>query len=620
MCGIAGITDFSGTLANQSITSMLSMMARRGPDAESTKTWQHTVLGHRRLAILDLSEAGLQPMLSDDSQIGIVFNGCIYNFLELRKELQQLGHNFRSTTDTEVLLRGYQQWGIADLLPKLRGMFAFCIWDAAIQTLFMARDRLGVKPLYFLIENQRLAFASTLPALLTATNKRQLNELSLLHYLEYGFVSDSSSIYKDVGKIQPGHWASWSLSGFSTQCYWNLRVGEHQAIHFDEAVEKTEHLLLESVRHRLVSDVPIGALLSGGVDSTLICWALTKLNTNVRCFTIGTPGHETDESGEALATARALGLETTIIEVHETLDLPLDDLFTAYSEPFSPESALGMMSLAQVVKNDATVLLTGDGGDELFLGYSFMRNAWRAQKLARFLPKGSDQLWQTLRPSIGHGGPLRRAQSFLSYSFGGLGAFARLHDGLPLLRAKGILGERLAFLELHARSIPPSMESARCLLDELLRFHQSRHFTGEFLPKVDGATMFYSLEARSPMLDHVLWEFGNSLPYAIRCQGGNLKAVLRAIVGRRISQEVAARKKRGFSIPVQDWLSTRWANHRHMLREHSLLAEDGWLQREALNRMIGDRFETRAVPVQLWRIVLLESWYRRSKTPPAAVL
>ncbi len=592
----------------------MARLERRGPDSEGFAAWPGAALGHRRLAILDLSAAGHQPMLSEDGRVGLVFNGCIYNFLELRADLEKLGHRFRSQCDTEVLLRGFLEWGIDELAPRLRGMFAFGVWDSASETLTLVRDRLGVKPLIYCERGREIAFASTLPALRAAGFGGDTDPAAVLDLLESGFVLDNHAILDGVRKLPPASILEWRGGRTALRQYWRLpEADESSPIRFEEAVEETERLIVESVRLRLISDVPIGALLSGGVDSALVCWAMRELNANIKAFTVRAPGDPSDESPAAAATARTLGI------AHEIVDMPgaefsLDEMGNAYGEPFACESAQAMLWVSRAVKRMATVLLTGDGGDDVFLGYEFMRTAWWAQKVARGLPAAAGPAWRAVRWMVPRRGRLKRLASFVDYSTGGIGPHARAHDGLPYYERRNMLGERLAALKLPERQVPDSMDSARRLLYDLLDYHKRIHFTSEFMPKVDGGTMYYSIEARAPFLDQKLWEFAASLPPAIRFHGGALKAVLREIARRRVGAEVAQRAKRGFTVPMERWLATRWSGLLDELRGDTVLEREGWIRRGSLEEPLRQAIERGWVPAQLWRLLVLEHWLRTSRS------
>jgi asparagine synthase (glutamine-hydrolysing) len=615
MCGIAGAV-FGGDpqSAESAVRSMLPAMARRGPDGEGLSAMAGASLGHRRLAILDLSPAGAQPMLSQDGLIGLVFNGCIYNFREVRAELEQRGCRFRSQCDTEVILEGYRAWGIDALMPRLRGMFAFAIWDQPLQKLTLVRDRLGVKPLVYRAWSENIAFASTAGALRLAGLAGELDPQSVLEYLEFGFVTDARSIFSGLRKLPPATILEWKNGKSSQRVYWTLpEFGQSRGIGFEEAVEETERLIIEAVRTRLISDVPVGSLLSGGIDSSLICWALSKLNADIQAFTVGAPGDPSDESEDARQIAGRLGVSHQIVNLDSDAPPPLEELVDAFSEPFGCTSALGMLRASQAVRNKATVLLTGDGGDDVFLGYSFFHNAWKAQRLARMLPPGSTHLWSGIRPMLNRNGRIGRAKNFLDYAAGGIGAYARVRDGLPYYQRRGILGEKLRGRSVGVREVPASAASAKKLVAELFDFQRRNHFGSEFLPKVDGATMYYSVEARSPLLDQSIWEFAAQIPAEVHFHGGNYKAILREIARRHIGPEVAFRRKQGFTIPVENWLSSQWSGRLEELRGDTLLTRQGWLEQHALAPVVDKALAAGKIPIQLWHLIVLEEWLRRQQ-------
>jgi asparagine synthase (glutamine-hydrolysing) len=595
---------------------MMSALERRGPDGEGVESWEAAVLGHRRLAIFDLSEAGRQPMDSADGRVSVVFNGAVYNFRPLRAELEARGHHFRSQTDTEVLVEGYREWGIDALVERLRGMFAFGLWDERARKLFLVRDRLGVKPLVYAARpDGTLAFASTVRALRRGGFAGELDERAVAEFLEFGYVTDDRTIYQGVSKVPAATILEWSEGGaLRAREYWSPpEARSDSGVGFAEAVEETERLFLRAVETRLQADVPVGALLSGGVDSGLVCWAVARAGGDVTAYTVGTPGDPSDETADARETARALGVR------HKVLDVSADDapgvgeLVAAYGEPFACASALGMLRVSRAVAPEATVLLTGDGGDDVFLGYPEHRHFRLAARLARVMPPRAAGAWLAAREGFPRVGPLRRAVSFMSYAAGGLGAVAAAHDGLPAYRRRGVLGERLAGASVAQREVEWSHESARDLLTEFLRYDRRTRFVGEYLTKVDGATMYHSLEARSPFLDQELWEFAASLPYGVRLRGGRLKAVLRELARRRVGARVARGRKRGFSIPVQRWVAGRWRASVAESLTGSLLEERGWIRSAPALAWLEEAGRRGRAPNQLWYLYVLESWLRHER-------
>ena len=617
MCGIAGQAGFQDReRAIQDVQRMTHSLERRGPDGEGIEVWPEVVLGHRRLAIIDLSETGRQPMLNVDGSIGVTFNGEIYNYIELRDELISLGRRFRSSSDTEVLIQGFQEWGMDSLLSKVRGMFAFALWDNLNQRLFLVRDRLGVKPLFYTVHNGSLVFASTSRALGAAGFADEIDEKAIAEYLEFGFVTDDRSIYRGVFKVPAASVVEWSYSGIRKQRYWTPPdVDLDNRISFDDAVEETERLFLNAVELRLRSDVPIGALLSGGVDSSLVCWAVAKLGGDVTAYTVGTPGDQWDESNDASETARSLNIEHQVLSISPSDSPDIAELISAYGEPFGCASALGMLTVSRAVRRSAKVLLTGDGGDDVFLGYPEHRHFKFVETIARALPDSANSLWRQVRGGFPRITGLRRAATLMDLVTGGLGGVATVHDGLPMYQHFGMLGRKLSGVSVSQREIAWSSSSARNLLSEFLRYDRSMRFVGEYLTKVDGATMHHSLEARSPFLDHKLWEFAASLPFDLRLQRGNSKAILRELARRKIGDRVAAGRKRGFGIPVQRWIVGRWYELVKENFQDSLLEREGWINAAAVLSQLNRAKRSGMAPKQLWYLFVLEQWLRREREP-----
>jgi asparagine synthase (glutamine-hydrolysing) len=618
MCGIAGVVAASDpVLAVTAVQRMVDALARRGPDGYGIERWEGAVLGHRRLAIFDLSPAGRQPMVSADRSAGLVFNGAIYNFAELRVQLASSGYAFRSNTDTEVLLHGYRHWGIDGLVLRLRGMFAFALWDDAARTLYLVRDRLGVKPLVYAAHGQAIAFASTVRALRVGGFVGELDDATLANYLELGFVPEEDTIYRGAVKVPPASILEWTSGGCRIQTYWTPpTANDSHVCSLEDAVTEAERLLLQAVERRLHADVPVGALLSGGIDSGLVCWAVARLGGDVTAYTVGTSGDPSDETADASATAAELGIDHRVVAVTATEGPAAEDIASAYAEPFACASALGMLLVSGAVATSAKVLLTGDGGDDVFLGYPRHRHLWAAQKLAARLPVASARAWLGLRRAIPPIGPLRRGVHFVDYAVGGLSAFLDAHDGLPTYRRMGLLGDRLLSAVSDQRGLPWGKGAGRRVLSDYLQFDRGRQFVAEYLTKVDGATMHFGLEARSPFLDQDLWEFAGALPYGVRMHRGRLKAVLRELARRRISERVARGRKRGFGVPVQRWLVDRWYHAVEATMRDSVLVGDGWIRGEAFFNALRVASRRGWAPLQLWYVFVLETWLRSERASP----
>ena len=622
MCGIAGVVGFGERgRAAEACAAMVSALARRGPDGEGVESWDGAVLGHRRLAIFDLSEAGRQPMLSGDGRVGVVFNGAVYNWRALRAELESEGRRFHTQTDTEVLVEGYIAWGIDRLVERLRGMFAFGLWDDAAGKLFLVRDRLGVKPLvYAEAEGGRgLAFASTVRALRRGGFVGELSPRAVAEFLHFGFVTDERSIYEGAHKVPAATIVEWSEEGGpKSREYWRPPAQTEGGGDFDEAVEETERLFLRAVEMRLHADVPVGALLSGGVDSSLVCWAVRSLGGDVTAYTVGTPGDPLDETADARETAEELGIRHRVLDLSPSGATGVEEVAAAYAEPFACPSALGMLRVSERVAPEATVLLTGDGGDDVFLGYPEHKHFWMASKLARSLPPGSRGAWRAVRGLMPRSGSLKRAASFLDYATGGLSSVAANRDGLPLLVARGVPGPRLSEFAAGPLPMAPTRETrARDVLADFLAYDRRTRFVGEYLPKVDGGTMYHGLEARSPFLDQELWEFAAALPFGVRLRGGRLKAVLRELARRRVGERVAGGRKRGFGIPVGRWVAGRWRAQVAESLGGSLLGAEGWVDVERARALLEESARAGAAPLQMWYVYVLESWLRYERNDAA---
>ena len=612
MCGIAGIIgNPDKQTAREKVSRMLKALEHRGPNDVGIEVWNGAVFGHRRLSIFDLSAAGHQPMLASEGKIGVIFNGAIYNFRQLRAELEQKNYKFKSETDTEVLLYGYQEWGFDKLVAKINGMFAIALWDDVRKTFFLVRDRLGVKPLAFAVNAGEIVFASTVRAVQSAGYGGDLDETGVAEYLEFGFLTDNFSIYKGIEKLAAGEILEWRDGKIEKRKYWDVpKTPAENTISFEEAVEETERLFLQAVEKRLQADVPIGALLSGGIDSSLVCWAIAKLGGDVTAFTVGTPNDVFDETNIAAQTAKQLGIKHQVLELSSDKPPNIDELVKAYAEPFACASALGMLRISKEVTKSATVLLTGDGGDDIFLGYPEHKHFLLAGKIARSSPDFTANLWKKTRGIVPQVGTLKRAISLLDYSFGGLGAVGNARDGLPVYERNNLLGERLKDVSLSHRQMDWTIESGRNLLAEFLNYDRETRFVGEYLPKVDGGTMFYALEARSPFLDTELWEFAASLPFSLRLHNGKSKAILREIVRRRIGENLASGKKQGFVIPVQKWLTEHWQKHFIELMSDSLLEKEGWINGIPALQLLKNSIPKNWSPRQIWFIFVLESWLR----------
>ena len=606
MCGIVGIiTSDDIDSRDKSVMRMVRCLERRGPNGEGIHSWETATLGHRRLAIFDLSARGRQPMISGDGNIGVTFNGAIYNFKDLRALLISEGWRFESDTDTEVLLNGFQAWGVSGLVSRIRGMFAFAIWNNKNRELFLVRDRLGIKPLVYATLKNGIVFASTVNAIRAGGFAHSLNAQAVVDFLEWGVVPEQLSIYQEIEKLPAGSIGHWKDGKFSHQRYWHPSdYNSFTTVSFADAVDQTEALFINAVKRRVEADVPVGALLSGGIDSALVCWALKECGATPKVFTFSAPGEPEDESGDAKQTAAEIGIPITVLQQPNIIN-PLDELISAYSEPFACGSAIGMLRLSAAAREVITVLLTGDGGDDIFLGYPHHRHLLIAQKLSQLTPNWLSSLILSTDFMPTADGIIRRARHFSRYVAGGLGSFLNARNGLRYYAVEGLLGPRLNEAMPSTSVVKPVTGAGKNVLNNYLSFVQDHQFVAEYLTKVDGATMYHGLEARSPFLDQELWEFAASLPYSIRMHGGKLKAILRAIAKRRISDRVAKGRKRGFVIPLKAWLQGPWSDQVTTLFSNSVLATDGWINPK---RLLEWRATEEFSGSHLWNLVVLEYW------------
>lgn len=550
-------------------------------------------------------------MVAPGGRFGVVFNGAIYNFHDLRRQLEGRGYNFRTETDTEVLLHGYDAWGLHDLVARLQGMFAFALWDEARHTLFLVRDRLGVKPLLYTVRDGGVAFASTAEALKCGGFAGPLDPQAIAEYLQFGFVTDARCVYNGVQKLPAAHIAEFRNGRINLQRYWQPPEPSRMKRTFEAAVEQSEALFLRAVEMRLAADVPVGALLSGGIDSGLLCWAVAKLGGDITTYTIGTPGDPWDETADARETARELGVRHRVLSADPNTIENIRDLSAAFGEPFACASALGMLALSKVIRTEATVVLTGDGGDDIFLGYPRHRNFHLAQRIGQAMPRATAPLWNVMRPIVPRHSVARRAAHLLDYAFGGLGAIVSAQDEFRTYARHQMLGEQFDGLRTPLNQPNWSAESGRNVLGDFLEYERETRFVGEYMTKVDGATMYHGLEARSPFLDQEIWNFAGALPYDVRLHRGELKAILREIARRNVGERLASGKKRGFGIPVQRWIAGKWRKHVEEAFEYSILDRDGWIRSEAVLRTLHTLREGETAPMQLWYLYALENWMKQ---------
>jgi asparagine synthase (glutamine-hydrolysing) len=559
MCGIAGFISFENELSTNSINEALRVLNTRGPDGKNVLQLGAATLLHTRLAVIDISNHASQPMLSNCNRYSIVFNGEIYNYQDLRKDIET-EYKFSSNSDTEVILAYYIKYGVG-MLKYFRGMFAFAIWDKLKDELLVVRDRLGVKPLYYSKVNNDFIFASR-PSALTALIpefKQTIDKQSLRYYLEAGYVPAPFSIFEGIYKLEPGYYLTYSKLEIKKVCYWsasNVAIDESLA-HADEnnLIDELDGLIEESVKLRMVSDVKIGAFLSGGIDSSLVTAYMARNSTQpINTFTIGFKEKSFNESIFAADVAKHLGTNHTceILSSDDLLGL-IPTFIQNYDEPFFDYSAFPVMAVSRLAKKSVTVSLSGDGGDESFGGYhyySLMKNLQYAHTLPYSIRKviGRSLMCAPYYKIRLLGNLLleRSPASAFAFMRGVIKDFSNimqpslLHSTEPL---SSLFTKKL-------QEFPPGLGFA----DIGMRLDTSYTLADDYLQKVDIGSMAFSLEARDPLLDHKIVEWAARLPLKFKLRGNTKKYLLRQLAYRYIPSNILERPKMGFSVPMAQWL------------------------------------------------------------------
>lgn len=615
MCGIIGWADRAPNVNARSLTGGRDALRHRGPDdgGEWRAPDGRVGLGHQRLSIVDLSSGGHQPMRSEAADLTIVFNGEIYNFKELRIELQGMGHEFRSSSDTEVVIAAYRQWG-AECPARFNGMFAFALFDGPKKRIFLSRDRAGEKPLFYAVDGARFRFASELKALLSdASFPRRIDSRALDCYLAMGFVPGDGCILQGVRKLPPAHSALFDLETAQMKVwrYWTLPDCEVDSVHgIDErALEsELESLLEDSVRRQMVADVPVGILLSGGVDSSLITAMAARAVPKVSTFTVRFPGHAGfDETGHARLIAHHFGSKHTELQAADiSVDL-MPRLARQFDEPIADSSMIPTFLVSQLIRDQCKVALGGDGGDELFGGYTHYNRLMRLQPWLRRIPLG-------LRGLVS-----RQAEAWLPVGLKGRnwlqGFGSDLDHGLPLIasyfdrmtrpRLMGRNGWPLAAEAIREERIPRSAD----LLQRATRMDFENYLPEDILVKVDRASMLNSLEIRAPLLDYRLIEFAfRKVPSRLKATAYGRKILLKRLCERILPPDFDLRRKQGFSIPLADWLNGGvWLEY---FREVLLDGEGSIFDRRVVEGMFSGQAKGRGNSERLFSLVLFELWRR----------
>ncbi len=611
MCGIAGICVSRPTASIETtLEAMTGRLTHRGPDEEGRYVRPTVALGSRRLKVIDL-ETGRMPMGNEDGTVQVVYNGEIYNYRAIREELRRQGHTFRTNSDTEVLVHLYEQYG-ADLVTRLRGMFAFALWDEKAETLLLARDRLGIKPLYYRVQDGTLWFASELKGLVAAApHHPEIDPEALAEYLALGYIRAPRTIYRGYRKLPPGTLLHWRAGAARLERYWSVPTGGAPEVSsLDEAVDAIEAHVRRAVTERLVADVPLGAFLSGGVDSSLVVALAAQASPGrLKTFSVA------DGTYNELPYARRVA-ERYDTEHHELVLRPdscriAAQLLDFFDEPFGDSSAIPTYYVSQLARRHVTVALSGDGGDELFAGYEQYRHDARWAWLDA-VPLG-------VRRAVF--GSLARRLPPGAYGRNFLRALAATREGrFTLFRAEdldpalgGLLSPRLADLAPTPDAVFADEFRAAGTLPFPARLQYvdaTTYLPDDILAKVDRMSMAHSLEARVPLLDHLLVEFAMRLPGRWTMRHGESKRILKLVAQRHVPREVLYRPKRGFSLPLHTWLRGELADLLEMLLRPDALVHQ-YVHAPTVRRLVAEHRAARRNHVTvLWRLVMLEYWLR----------
>jgi asparagine synthase (glutamine-hydrolysing) len=613
MCGIAGILALDGAPPRAAeLAAMAAALRHRGPDSDGYAIRGPLGLAMRRLSIIDV-DGGTQPIANEDGTVWTVFNGEIYNHRELRAGLERRGHRFRTATDTEVIVHLYEEHGTG-CVERMRGMFTFAVWDDRARRLVVARDRLGIKPLYFAVTHGRLLFASELKAILELADvPHEVDADALNHLLTALSTPADRSIVRDVRKLEPGHMIVASPStGLLVRRYWELRFAPDRSRSEADFADELAARLDESVRLHLVSDVPVGAFLSGGVDSSAVVATMARLGASpIKTFSIGFEEATHDESRYARLVAESLGTEHHELVVRPDVASVLDELTWSLDEPFGDFSAIPTYMVARLAAQHVKVVLSGDGGDELFAGYDRYRVERRERRLHRRIPRGVRRLAGQLGRLLPDG---MRGRNWLRHL--ALEAPARYLDSTTLFRAE----ERRRLLrrevwarvgERDPRAAELEREPGLDWLSTLQELDIRRYLPLDILTKVDRMTMACSLEARVPLLDHELVEFAATIPPEYQMRGDTTKHLFKRAIRDRVPAPVLTRPKQGFAPPLGSWFrgALRPFVRELLLSERAL--GRGFFERGAVERIIARQAAGRDLDFHVWTLISFEMWCRR---------
>jgi asparagine synthase (glutamine-hydrolysing) len=620
VCGIAGIVgatpgaDVSPALVHQ----MCQTIIHRGPDDEGIYAKGPVGLGMRRLSIIDLA-SGHQPIHNEDKTIWVVFNGEIYNFPELRKDLIRSGHHFYTDCDTEVIVHLYEDCG-AECIQKLRGMFAFALYDENRSKLLLARDRLGKKPLHYAMVDNRLLFGSEIKSLLSAAPElRQIDQEGLLQFFYFGYIPDPYTSFSRVRKLPPGHLLEFEQGKVIVKQYWDLPAyGTHNPASEEECLEELEQRLSEAVRIRLNSDVPLGALLSGGVDSSTIVALMARASSKpVKTFSVGFDSHDFNEVRYARLVAKRFGTEHHELIIEPNIGDALNNLAHTMEEPFADSSMLPTYFVSCLARQHVTVALSGDGGDELFAGYDRYQVNLR-RRIFDLIPNWASRRYREfVYPLL----PCRLRDRKFTYNIS-LPSRERYLHGLSFLPA-GDYGTSVfsdGFLAWAKQQVSPLNRfrdyydhgPAQDPISQLLYLDTKTYLTSDILTKVDRMSMATSLEVRVPILDHIFVEWVTSLPAHWKLRGDTQKYIFKKLAERvGVPREVLYRRKQGFSMPLVHWLRRGMTQELVQMLLEPRTLQRGYFDSSAIRELVNDHLrERRDNSGEIWLLLIFELWHR----------
>jgi asparagine synthase (glutamine-hydrolysing) len=617
MCGVCGILSFDHSIdiEEHRIAQMTKSLSHRGPDNQGLWVKGPIGLGHCRLSIIDLTATGHQPMSNEDGRFWISYNGEVYNFQQLRMELESKGHRFKSLTDTEVIVHLYEEEGI-ECLSKLRGMFAFAIWDDNRRLLFLARDRFGQKPLYYYVDEQKLIFASEIKGLLASGLIETLPDYEALHqYLLFGYVPHPRTGFKGIKKLPPAHCLIVDGANLTLKPYWSMQIESSDAEGYDkgEARQRLLDLLMEATHIRMVSDVPIGVLLSAGIDSNAVAAMMSRHSDQIKTFTVGFEHELYDERKEARFLAEKLGTDHHEMIVKPEITELLPKLVRAYDEPFADPSTIPSYYVARMASQHVKVVLNGDGGDESFAGYGkYIQGKIGVclksipANVGGFLSRILDQKRAGKAKSLSQVLALSGKSASVVFSHLGLVIPLSFIDSLLKPDYRDLIGA--ADSVDHLSRWYERLDTGDTV-NTMLAVDRQTYLPDDLLFKIDIATMSHGLEARSPLLDHHLVKYVAGLPGNLKLRGFKKKYILKEALNDILPPQVLKRKKRGFDVPIGLWLKDELQEAcRAALSDHGLIADI--FEKNKLEKMFEEHLRGRKDWGRFfWMIIILYLWF-----------